>query len=621
MAPKRIPPLKPPPNERPNWNSLNEGQRRYAWEQYNLARVRRGKLFRNPDVSETQRAEPIAQPTAATESSRNSNYRDANPDSDDEAGETITVEADVHQPNDDDSGENNSGPNYEDLEQAYIDDFEFEDDNMATNIPAQSMEVSSAGTKRPSSSTTTSSSSKKKAPGTGRGTDGSEPSLSGDTGVCMEPIPRPIVNRDGDADIRIYRKVHRFTTFGLAYKPIAVTRGSTGNTWTDYFMTTPLAEIPWNRLFMYMNPSEYALLPLGSEVEHLHIQIRQRNVRVAFNTNSTTSELATLNQNKNAIYADGLLQYCGGNNIQPTSFDANQAMVVTGINTELNNSKYQAMVDQFYGVQNTNPGFATGSPRHQFGIPYILPYYYAPMTSSNDDTLSGWPCLQEFYHEFNADETSNSVFLERSYKPRMGLITTPIAAIVNAYPSYGTAGGTVQVAKGTGLSNANTLTNYVMGTTHPTNVQSRDDDTSTNSFGNAALDTYFSSMSFPYQINQIIEKDQIFTRGLKHADNYTGSQPSLHIGIQPVQALTTKNMSDTSIDNSFTDTQCYWEVVCTAKVRVQYPTRRPLAIGPNVSAHQQVWRMVNDAGTVYDIDPTCTMRDGLYVTKFSPVPT
>ncbi|MGS0330163.1 hypothetical protein ACUOOS_25220, partial [Escherichia coli] len=106
-------------------------------------------------------------------------------------------------------------------------------------------------------------------------------------------------------------KVHRFTTFGLAYKPISITRGGTGNTWTDVFMTTPLAEIPWNRLFMYMNPSEYALLPNGSQVIDLHIKIRQRNVRVAFQTNSSSSELATLNQNKNAIFADGLLQYCG----------------------------------------------------------------------------------------------------------------------------------------------------------------------------------------------------------------------------------------------------------------------------------------------------------------------
>jgi hypothetical protein len=38
-------PLGPPPYSRPNWGRLNEGQRRYAMEQYNynnIARVRRG---------------------------------------------------------------------------------------------------------------------------------------------------------------------------------------------------------------------------------------------------------------------------------------------------------------------------------------------------------------------------------------------------------------------------------------------------------------------------------------------------------------------------------------------------------------------------------------------------
>ena len=39
---------KPPPNERPNWHKLNEGQRRYAWEQYNLALVRRGLPIDHP---------------------------------------------------------------------------------------------------------------------------------------------------------------------------------------------------------------------------------------------------------------------------------------------------------------------------------------------------------------------------------------------------------------------------------------------------------------------------------------------------------------------------------------------------------------------------------------------
>ena len=43
----RVKPLGPNPQDRPNWNSLNEGQRRYAMEQWKLARVRRGEHFDN----------------------------------------------------------------------------------------------------------------------------------------------------------------------------------------------------------------------------------------------------------------------------------------------------------------------------------------------------------------------------------------------------------------------------------------------------------------------------------------------------------------------------------------------------------------------------------------------
>jgi hypothetical protein len=44
----RVRPLGPNPQDRPNWDSMNEGQRRYAMEQWNLARVRRGEYFDPP---------------------------------------------------------------------------------------------------------------------------------------------------------------------------------------------------------------------------------------------------------------------------------------------------------------------------------------------------------------------------------------------------------------------------------------------------------------------------------------------------------------------------------------------------------------------------------------------
>ena len=49
-----LPYHKPPPYLRPNWDTMNEGQRRYAMEQYNLALVRRGAQFTppSPDASD-----------------------------------------------------------------------------------------------------------------------------------------------------------------------------------------------------------------------------------------------------------------------------------------------------------------------------------------------------------------------------------------------------------------------------------------------------------------------------------------------------------------------------------------------------------------------------------------
>ena len=41
----RVRPLGPNPQDRPNWDSMNEGKKRYAMEQWKIARVRRGKYF------------------------------------------------------------------------------------------------------------------------------------------------------------------------------------------------------------------------------------------------------------------------------------------------------------------------------------------------------------------------------------------------------------------------------------------------------------------------------------------------------------------------------------------------------------------------------------------------
>lgn len=647
--PRRTRPLLPPPYKRPNWSRLNNGQKRYAMEQYNLALVRRGKYFKPPIVSETSRREETGQP-GTTESTGNENDRNANEDSDDEVGGPIQVQADVHRSDEPISEQNTNRDDIEDLlrpsstattindeeEQEYIDNFEFAsipqpfsdlEQRYIDDFDMSAMDVSSSSSGKRAAADPIVAGGKKKMPGTGENNAENQRQMGGDAMAETGPIERPLSNRT-DMFSRTYRKVHRFLTFGLAYNPIE-TAHSRGGTLTDSFMITPLAEIPWDRLFMYMNPSEYSLLPNGARVVSLHIKITQRNVRVAFQTNSSATALATLNQNKNVIYADGLRQYSNGCNAYPTTFTANEPMIVSALVPDIGlDTDYNTHVRQFYGVQNNETGFATGVPRHQFGKPYILPFYYADINFTSEPQLSGWSCFQERYHEFNADTTSCSTFIERSYKPKMGLIKAPYDSITGGWPRYSGAAGDITIATGGGIEPNKQKTIHYNGTNSVLEATRQMTQVGSTEL-NAATDNYFSGYvnyqvapvagtfptneTVPMAITQLIEKDQLFRSG--NENSRASSQPSLHIGVQPVPAISTTGFSVTYDDSSFTDVQCYWEAVCTATVVSGYPTRKPLAFVGNVEPNELMWRMQNNAGATYTLHPELSMREGLYITN------
>ena len=117
-------------------------------------------------------------------------------------------------------------------------------------------------------------------------------------------------------------------------------------------------------------------------------------------------------------------------------------------------------------------------------------------------------------------------------------------------------------------------------------------------------------------ITQLVEKDQIFRSG--NSSDRASSQPSLHIGVQPVPAISTAGFSVTYDDSSFTDVQCYWEAVCTATIVSGFPTRKPLALVGNVEPSELIWRMQNNTGNPYNLHPEMSMREGLYITNADP---
>ena len=395
----RTRPLGPPPDERPNWASLNEGQRRYAWEQYNLAKVRRGIPIDHP-IPGVQEPEPpqLNQEEQNYINDFDLSLLDNNPPQENQ--EEASLDEILNQPVD------------PDRIQSVINDI------MGDNgTPMQVDQVAStSGTGQGGKA------AKRKATGSGTSLPGTGSGIGGGgLEQAVEPIPRPMYS--AHSYTRHFKKVHRLMTFGLAFKPVAVTRVGPP-TYNDVFMVTPMAHIPWEHLFMYLNPSEFELLPPGARVKHVSCSVKAENVRIAFPTNASESNLATLNQNKFLRIGKALNQKYQGVNAQPGGFQSAQPMIATTV-TEFPGlvTAYTNWVDNFYGVPNndsTAPDtFLTNTPRHQFGVPWVCQYYFMPVNQDNDPTLSGWEDLQVHLEEIKVDGPAGEIArMEYSPFPR-----------------------------------------------------------------------------------------------------------------------------------------------------------------------------------------------------------
>ncbi|XP_049777817.1 uncharacterized protein LOC126175228 [Schistocerca cancellata] len=241
-----------PPWERSNWEFMHEGQKRYAYEQWLMSRVRRGLPI--------DHACPSTSGSATGTSSVNEHHVD-------------------HKVSDSEEDEDEQGPEetQQHSEPQRLVPYSDSDEGMSSPMHAA-----------PSAN------------------------LGDSPNTHVDPLPAPSILDTGN--ITRYRKVHRFFTYGLAYKVIEHEK--------VVCMVIPLAEIPVDRPFLYMTPSEFDLLPDGSRIIHCSVKVIARNPRIAFPTNSSDTELATLNQNKNMITSVGINLKIPGINVKPTAFTA-----------------------------------------------------------------------------------------------------------------------------------------------------------------------------------------------------------------------------------------------------------------------------------------------------------
>ena len=416
--------------------------------------------------------------------------------------------------------------------------------------------------------------------GTGQAT-----ASGGGSSMGMEEyrIERPL-SKFGDT-ISIYKKSHKFMTFGIAP---AIIQPAEAN--VDTWLTTYLAEIPWHIPAFYLNQSEYDLLQDGSHVVSLEVEVFYRGSTIQFETATTATGLATLNQINDIGVAYALNKTGWGNNVSYRGFGtANQTMLPTAIAKPLYapiTNVYRGLVADYYGRDNNSSNFKDDIPKHQIARQTFLYNYWALSTAApalpaiaGRVQYGGWPCLAEKLEQYDGKTVVNQRVAHMNYSPKQGYLKPPLQSLAHGMPSVNS------------VTPLNTLTNgnlTTMRLNSATNVGTLTSGNRETSLSETSINPN-NSPNINLNIYTPIEKAQYTKSGpWGQADPHI--QPSLHVGVQPVPALTTAALlASDAVFNAWTDCRAYWDVNCTMVVKNQFPTRYPYATNANVPVGEQVF--------------------------------
>lgn len=492
--------LPPPPDQRPNWPRLNEGQRRYAWEQYNRALVNRGLPIDHP-IPEREPDSPDPEPSVG------------------ELPELVDLDSELGSPmsghhrsiasasSSSDSVQAEAGPSkrarVEGQEESPVEDVDMPDSTL---------------------------------PGTGadQGASGSSGVGGGTGGVVPYSVPRPLTSKS--CVTRTFKKSWKFLSFGYANNIISkAVAGPPAS--TNYYLTSALLAIPVEFPCFYLSPQEFTILKPGEHVVEVKCKIIQRNVRVAFPTAATASSLATLNQNKNTQIAVGLNLTGYGLDLGLTAA-AEFPMVPTNVVLLTDAEISTFMAGQFYGANNNDAtDFAVALPTNATGAFNISPRYWC--TATNSLATGGWPSVKNHFREIDSADAVGKTLVDYTYKPAVAPLK-PSAAYRDVGAPY--KNSNVALPHSRGVNTAGELLTVATAATTPSLTPS------------AA--TLISKDNTTTYYNTRIEKSQ------SHSKGYVGSrgykvQPSVHVGVQAVPALTTDEVT-----SNFVDVQAYFDIAC-----------------------------------------------------------
>jgi hypothetical protein len=401
-------------------------------------------------------------------------------------------------------------------------------------------------------------------PGTGQGTGGSG---DGNANSSMELYsPERPLSIFG-TKMSTYRKVHRFLTFAIA--PNWINIDLTTPTEQQRWLTTCLAEIPWDRPVLYLNQSEFDLIPNGSYVKEVRVKIVHRGNRIAFETGEVATRLATLNQIQNIVVSHGVNKTGWGVNRTYTSFTVGNPMKPTAIGAPI----YNTLDDEWYGFPNASASFTSVIPSHQLGIEYALDNYFC--LANAVENFGGVPPLQECMQYMDGKTTIDQTVGEFTYTPRMGMLKRPLKHLRSGLPVMQSAQILIN-----GTIEPGTVVNPATGTIDATGAIQTNNSSTRNPSNTFAASSDFDMFA-------LIEKSDILRQGQWGQYKQAHVQPSIHVGLQAIPSLTSTNILG-PIEN-WTDGQATWDVICEMDVMEHQPTKLPYATVANVPAGDVIY--------------------------------
>lgn len=388
-------------------------------------------------------------------------------------------------------------------------------------------------------------------------TSGGIPGMSGGLNSTFgKNIYRPVCKYSSQDHSLTFNKVHIWATAGIAEVPRKnATMDSLG-----LYCTSSLAEIPWERPFMYMSPGEFSALPKGAYAKSCHVKIKQHNPRVAFETGSAQSGLATFNQNKFGVKSVGINMMKPGRNCSYTYDATNPMNPLTIVPPD-----YATIANNMYGSLQSNTAFDTAQVGTTNLSSIMHPnLYYCFVNHSRatfpDGTWTaanslGWDNLFNTSSIWNMAATVDSYVIEESYTFGHAPLTEPIPSH-NKYSN-----------------NQHQLHQPLTHSRAQFDNQALADPAAT-TFTVASI-TGSTEAWHPIEYVDMMEASQVTT-----VAQHLGSvkdQPSVHVGIKPIPKLTTNLAA--LVPSEWTDVQAIWEIECT--LHVGFSTPHYYAYGPN----------------------------------------